>query len=540
MKLKPVLIPVFVVLAVAAVVAWAARSPVGRDLDRTLPVSSDEIVEAVRQVDQHFLSRWKSMTPAEPADELLILRRLSLSLDGTVPSLEEIRDFEADVDPDRLNRWTVRLLADTRFAEYLAERLARSFVGTEKGTFIIFRRDRFVGWLSDQLKENRPYNEIVVDLISEQGLWTGTPATNFITAALNDGDLDENKLAGRCVRAFLGQRINCAQCHDHPFEDWKQNQFEGLAAHFGQTRVSIVGVEDKQVQDGEPVEYKVEDREPSKRREVSPAVPFHPEWLPETGTRRHRLAVWITHPENRRFERTTVNRMWGLLFGKPYSDPVDDLPDPGDLKQPDLLDILGADFREHGYDLRRLFRVMAASQPFRLASSHACEDPDEFKRLKSQWAVFPLTRLRPEQVIGSMLQAASLKTIDQNSHLLVRAIRFFHENEFVEEYGDLGENELDERSGTIPQALLRMNGRLSQKAVEADLFSSSARIASMAGSDKLCLETTYLVCLSRRPTPAEQQYFLAQLHETTGKKRQKMVEDIFWSLLNSPEFSWDH
>ena len=284
-----------------------------------------DIAEAVKAVDQFLEEGWQKagVRPAPRADDLQILRRLTLSLCGTIPSLEEIREFESDAQPGRLDRWTVRLLADNRFADYFAERLARSFVGTEAGQPIIFRRDRFVDWLRQQLAQNTPYDALARRVISETGLWTDHPAANYITAAMADGQLDENKLAGRTVRAFLGQRIDCAQCHDHPFAEWKQGQFEGLAALFGQAHSSIVGVEDKPT-----LKFEVEDRKTRKKRIVEPAVPFHPEWMPATGTRRERLAAWVTHPENRRFERATANRIWGLLLGKPLHSPVDDLPDP--------------------------------------------------------------------------------------------------------------------------------------------------------------------------------------------------------------------
>ena len=534
MNLKSKIIPALVALLVTAIVFTAAQSSNKPRQETEASLSENDLANTVERVDQYFVTRWKTknLEPATPSDDLQILRRLSLALHGTTVSLEDIREFEADLGKDRLNRWTARMLSDTRFADYFAERLARSFVGTDVGPFIVFRRDRFVAWLSDQLKTNRRYDEIVQDMVAGQGIWTGKPATNFITATVNEGDIDENKLAGRSVRAFLGQRIDCAQCHDHPFDDWRQNDFEGLAAYFGGANLSLVGIEDKSNQT-----YTIEDRETLKKRKIKPAVPFHPEWIPSTGTRREKLAGWITHPENRRFERATVNRVWGLLFGVPYITPVDDLPDPGGE---DLLDLLGADFRNHDYDLQRLIEMIVASRPFRLASTHAATSESEFDVLKEEWAVFPLTRLRPEQVIGSMLQAASIKTIDQNSHLIVRLIRFIRENDFVKEYGDLGEDELDERSGTIPQALLRMNGKLLRELTEANPLNASGRIAMFAGNDLHCLETCYLVALTRRPTLAEREHFLPQLTGTKDKQRARIVEDILWSLLNSPEFSWNH
>jgi len=548
MKIKLLLLPLAVVVAVVGLVTWSARSP-EMSAAVSIPVngsdSPGELAAAVASVDRYFESIWKAeqLAPAQPADDLQILRRLSLSLHGTIPSLEMIRRFEADKGPDRIGRWTERMLADERFGDYFAERLGRSFVGVEGGAFIIFRRDRFIDWLAGQLNSNQPYDAIVRQMITDTGLWTGRPATNFITAAINEGEVDENKLAARCVRAFLGQRIDCAQCHDHPFDHWTQADFEGLAAHFGQTQQTMVGIEDKLISDKKPVEYKVEDRKTLEERIVQPTVPFNRECLPETGSRREKLAAWITHPKNRRFERAIVNRVWGYLFGKPHilDYPVDDLRDPGDTADPDLLDILGADFRKHDCDLRRLIRVIVSSQVFRLDSTHPADnedaDPAEVDRLFAVWAVFPLTRLRPEQIVSAMIQAGAIKTIDRHSHLFVRFQRFIRESDFVKEYGDLGENELDDRAGTLPQALLRMNGKLGNDILKVNPLTASGRIAAASGSDEKCLETCFLVCFTRRPTSEEKNLLQLQLK---GKQRQRAVEDIYWSLFNSLEFSWNH
>lgn len=564
MSIQRFWVPASVVLLVGFLVAWASQSP----LEKSPPDDSEQVQNLspiTHQVDEYFTQRWQTagIKPAEMLeneDELQVLRRLSLSLHGTIPSLEEIRRFEADPEPNRIARWAAAMLEDRRFADYFAERLARSFVGTEGGQFVVYRRDRFVRWLADQLHEHRPYDEIVRQMIQDKGLWTGNPATNFLTSAYNDKEFDENKLAGRTARAFLGQSMDCAQCHDHFFADWTQEQFQGLAAFYGQARLSLVGVNDQTEDKKGPIEYHYEKRTTGEDGEeiveqvkIDPAVPFGEEWLPSEGTRRDRLAAWMTHPENRRFERAIANRIWGLIFGEAFTAkhedddvevrPVDDMLDPEPYTSNfsgDALDILGRDFREHDYDLRRMILAIVTSKPFRLSSNHPAETLEEYKLHENAWAVFPLTRLRPEQVVGSMLQAASIKTIDQNSHLLVRTIRFFREQDFVKRYGDLGADELQERSGTIAQALLRMNGKLSQELSDANLFSAAGRIAATASSDESCLETLYLVCLTRRPTEAEAEVFLPQLQGTRKKQRERAVEDIVWPMFNSEEFSWNH
>ena len=139
-----------------------------------------------------------------------------------------------------------------------------------------------------------------------------------------------------------------------------------------------------------------------------------------------------------------------------------------------------------------------------------------------------------------MLQASSIKTIDQNSHWVRRAIRFFQELNFVKEYGDLGDDELGEHSGTIPQALLRMNGEFAKDRSEGGPFSAPGRIAAIAPTDDECLDLCFLVCLTRHPTRDERTQLLPQLERTTGDARKNAVEDIFWTLYNSAEFNWGH
>lgn len=543
-------LPVLVVVGIVALVISAVRLPVmGKPHAREAGAPASELQTTVDQINTIFAEKWRAagIRPAELASELQIFRRLSLALHGSIPSLEEIREFETDRREDRLAHWTRRILADSRYSDYFAERLARSYVGKEDGQFVIFRRDRFLEWLSGHLKRRTPYDHLVREMIADTGLMTGKPAVNFITAAFANDEIDENKLAGKTVRAFLGQRIDCAQCHDHPFDHWKQNEFEGLAAFYGQARQTIVGLEDKMQVDGKPVEFEVEDRKTREKRIVTPGVPFHPEWMPATGSRREQLAAWITHPENRRFERAIANRVWALMFGRAFIEPVDDLRDPPET--PDLLDVLGRDFREHGCDLTRLIQVIAASNPYRISSewderysnTPNADPEEELKRAEQEWASFPLIRLRPEQVIGSILQSSSIQTIDQNSQLFFRTLKLLRQAEFVREYGDLGENELQDRGGTIPQRLLLMNGKLASEAIAPSPINASARIAALAKTSEKQIEAAYLVCLTRRPTSEEQAWFASQLAGQTGKQpRQQAIEDLLWSLLNSTEFSWNH
>ena len=525
-----------------------------------------QLDSSVAALNAEFQRQWKlsGVKIAERADDLSILRRLSLSLFGTVPSLEDIRRFEADQQPHRIDRWVTGMLQDPRYSDYFAERLARSLVGVEGGPFIIFRRDRLTAWLAEQLRQDSSWSEMTKQLIAAEGLWTDSPSSNFITVARQDDEtINVNKLAGRSVRTFLGQRIDCAQCHDHPFDpQWKQHHFEGLAAFFCQTAVTVGGVTDRRTgEDDKAVVYKVLDpgAEEDEARIVPEAVPFHSEWLPSDGGLRHRLADWITHQENRRFERAIANRVWGYMFGKPLHDPVDDLPHPSDGEQ-DALDLMGQEFRRRGDRLSVLIRIIALSEPFQLSSESVASQESEYLAQEDAWSVFPLVRLRPEQVIGSLFQAGHVRTIDQNSNLVARLQKFGNVNDFMNEYGDMGDDELLQQVGTIPQALLRMNGRFSSELSKAELLTAAGQIIAFSPDDESIVENSYLACLARRPSDEERTCFLdllraaskantatekldaAPADSATSPKptREQIVQDLFWILFNSPEFSWNH
>ena len=530
------------------------------------PEASDDFRAAVAQLDVAMRLTWQEqgLEPAPPAPELTVVRRLSLALTGTIPSLEEIRQLERLPPNERVPWWIDHLLHDRRYADYFAERLARTVVGTEDGPFIIYRRRRLISWLSDQLLANRPYGETVHDLVAGKGLWTDNPGTNFITVTFENERKEPNheRLGGRVARAFLGFRLDCAECHDHPFEHWKQTDFHGLAAFFGQTHQGFTGIYDG------AGEHMMEDKTTGKKTiQIAPAVPFRQDLLPKDGPRREQLARWITDVRpaqvevyhtnafalaagalatrvcqdhdnlayNQHFARATVQRTWALLFGRPMLDNIESLFTVEN--SPRALLMLERDFAQHRYDLGRLIRVIAASEAFQLDSRADHEITDDHER---SFAIFPLSRLRPEQVVGSVQQAATLRTINQDSHLLVRAARATGEKEFVQRYGDTGEDEFAGRGGTIPQRLLLMNGNLVKEKTKDELLNAANQIASMAPNDAAAVETAYLVVLTRRPSAEEAKHFIKRLDNVKGKERAWRLEDLYWTLINSTEFSWNH
>lgn len=522
---------------------WRPAEVAAPGLSSVRSSTPDDFSSVVEKVDRAFRDQWQAthVEPVEPASDLLVARRLSLALTGTVPSLEEIRALEKIPEADRQSWWLEYLFADRRSADYLAERFARAYVGVEVGPFLVYRRNRMVSWLSDEFFANRRYDQLARELIAAKGVWTTQPAANFITVTIDQNDKkrgpDEIKLAARVTRAFLGVRIDCVQCHDDKFGDrWKQEDFHRLAAFFAEAEVALGGVRDKN-----GVIYEARMKGERDAEVLTAKVPFAENLYPASsaGTPRERLAAWVTHPENTAFARATVNRVWALMFNRPLIDAVDDLPLDGPF--PAGMEILAADLVAHDFNLRRLIRVIAASEAFQLESRAADPESPVSDLQSQQWAVFPLTRMRPEQMAAGITQSASLAAIDADSHVIRRFANFGDRTNFVKRYGDLGEDEFGEAAGTIPQRLLMMNGKVVRdRTSQNPVLNAATRIGMLAPDDQSAIETAFLATLSRRPSDAERSHFSDLLNATKGKRRSAAMEDLYWALLNSTEFSWNH
>lgn len=485
----------------------------------------------------------QGLQPAEPADWLTVCRRLSFSLVGSGMSLEEIRHLERLPESVRVSQHLRQLLSDARFHHYWAERWARFLVGTEGGEFVVYRRRRFRVWLAKQLAANRRYDQIARDLITAEGLWTDRPEVNFLTATFdsNDGQPDPIRLAARTSRVFLGLRIDCLQCHDDFLGNVNlgsrqqpraglQSDFHQLAAFY--TSASTSGLQG--VKEASQADYQYKYLYDDEEVDVQPAVPFQSHLLPDEGTPRYRLATWITHPDNKQAARAAVSHVWGLMFGRPAGESVDNLP----LDEPSqpIMQALADDFVQHGYDLRRLICLIAFSSAYRVDSRASFEVTPEHERY---FAVFPLVRLRPEQVAGSVIQACRIKKIDRESSLIVQLQTLAGTNDFVGQYGDRGEGELASDNVTITQRLLMMNGDMLGEVTEYNpILNATAHIDMFAERDELAVVIVYLCALNRYPTEEELTHFTQRF--AGAEERSEAIEDLFWILLNSSEFAWNH
>ncbi|TWU67597.1 DUF1549 domain-containing protein [Crateriforma conspicua] len=506
-----------------------------------LPADLRDVVVQLNQARANRLADL-DLESADVADWTTICRRLSLSLVGTGMSMQEIRQLQSLPESERTARHLRNLLSSTRHHDYWAERYTRFLVGAEEGPFLVFRRRRFRHWLADQFASNRRYDGIVRDLITAEGLWTDRPEVNFYTVTYDSGDdgPDPIRLAARTSRVFLGLRIDCLQCHDDflgnvslgDADDLRfgtQQDFHQLAAFFTAARSNGL----QGVRNG-PVDYQYKYLDSDQEESVPAAVPFGEAWMPESGNPRRRLATWLTSSENRQAARSAVSHVWALLFGRARGESVDNLPldEPMDAETKILVD----DFIANGFDLRRLIAAIVMSDEFRVdsrAGFHVTARHD------AAGAVFPLVRLRPEQIAGSVIQSSRVHTIDRDSSFLVQLQKFGGTNDFLKRYGDRGEDEFADDATTISQRLVMLNGKLVDESVDYNpVLNASAHVLMFSGEDDEIVRNAYWCVLNRPPDQEEIDHFVARLDATDY--RRGAIEDLFWTLLNSSEFAWNH
>ncbi|MBL9130915.1 MAG: DUF1553 domain-containing protein, partial [Verrucomicrobiaceae bacterium] len=235
-----------------------------------------------------------------------------------------------------------------------------------------------------------------------------------------------------------------------------------------------------------------------------------------------------------------VNRMWALLFNRPLVSPVDDIPLNGPF--PPGMEKLAEDLIAHDFDLHRLIRVITSTRAFQLSSQGAEYDHPVSAEAEKAWAAFPVTRLRPEQMAGSVIQAASLTTLDSDAHVLFRIKRDIDVGNFVKRYGDTGEDDFEDGGGTIPQRLLLMNGNMVSDNTSSNPFlNAGTRIAMLSPDHKKAVESAYLAIFTRLPSPEESGHFEGLLASArSNNARNNVMSDLYWTLMNATEFSWNH
>lgn len=492
------------------------------------------------------LSRFQ--IPASPlSSDAEFLRRVCLDLTGTLPPPGRVREFIASRDPRKRTKLIDALLDSPEYVDYWTFRFGRLFrvaagaVGGAEHAYTYWR------WVWENIAQNNSYREIALERLAAQGY--GGPSRHFLSYG------EEAKAADIMpeeVRVFLGRRLDCAQCHDHPYEQWSQDQFWGLASFFGQiSRTEWTGFgasvlfddpAGRQPDFGESAET-VKVIHPRRKHLVKPAFLNGQAIASEgIGHPRREFARWVTeHPY---FAETLVNRMWGYLFGRGLVDPVDDFRSTNPPTHPDLLKALAEDCRRNGYDLKQVLRRITRSRTYQLAST-----PSESNRQDTlNYSHFIPKPLEAEVLLDAISQVTGVPEIFENGQggqapPGTRAIQLevpdIYPSDFLQMYGRPNLLQIPEikASPSLNQALHMLVGKtytekISRKGGRLD------RLIQEDASHGEVIQELYLAALSRFPSSLELAELESTLRNSSDKRR--AWEDLMWSLITSREFAFNH
>ncbi|MEZ5401059.1 MAG: DUF1549 and DUF1553 domain-containing protein [Bryobacteraceae bacterium] len=489
-------------------------------------------------IDKHVHAKLKRLKilPSALAGDEEFLRRAYFDLIGIPPSPEEVKAFLADRSAARTKRAAAidRLLERPEFVNQWAVKWSdllqvnRLKLG-DKGVWA------FREWIRESLSDNKPYDRMVRELLTARGSTHRNPPANFFRFT------KEPKVAMETTtQLFLGVRMVCAQCHDHPFEQWTQNQYYNLTAFFGKMAVKSGDNPDEQIVYDKREEFDI--LHPKDAR-VMPAkflydvrdVDLHEEALRES------LADWVTSKDNRLFAKSLVNRFWSYFFSRGIIDPVDDIRASNPPTNPALLDALTADFIAHGFDLKQLIRTIANSRTYQL--SYAANEWNESDEIN--YSRFLPRRLSSEQMFDAVHLAAGSKPklsgVPEDSLAQDIPDPTIASGGFLDVFGRPERQtscECERRADvSLVQALSLLNGGTIADAI-ADPEGRISKLVTRGASERELIEEIYLATLGRRPDAGELDRGLTYIGKgaAAGQGRAARAQDLMWALFNSNAF----
>lgn len=494
--------------------------------------------------------REDKVTPTKPATDEQFIRRLYLDLVGKLPSAKEIREFVDNPDSHKRSQLIDKLLDSDDFARHRA-RFWRDVIqsrATAMMVFVVVPRQRALEvWLFEQFKAKRSWSAISRDLIQAEGdLMIQEPLKNGQTGFLlchiqMDGPVERTN---DTARVFLGINLQCAQCHDHPDDIWKRNQFHEMTAFFGRTgerirnrSATMMGLDFVVSLGGRPFgEYSMPSQDDPKQTTV-----MHPRFLtgeePGKGlsdkARREALANYVTSKENYYFAAAFVNRLWGELIGQPFVQPVDNLGPLQPAIYSDVLVRLSASFRASDHDIRALYRTILNSQAYQ-RQLRMGETPREHMHFSGTYP----TRLRPDAQWEALVCAVGFVpgfAMIPGAPRRGPGGRVPPLREIFRDLFDFDPSiNPDEVEATVPQALMLMNNEVINNRMKATGDTSLARLLKEHSDDAEAIQKLYLQALGRKPTDREVQ--VCRTHIQKIGDRNTAFEDLLWTLVNSTEF----
>ena len=480
-------------------------------------------------IDTHVAAKLKKLniTPSQPCDDATYLRRVHLDLIGTLPTASEARRFLADKSKNKRQRLVDALLKRPEFADYWALKWAdllrvdRQKLG-HKGAYNYYR------WIRDSFAKNKPYDQFARELIAAEGPLADAPAGHLYKVISKPGDL-----AATVSQVFLGIRIECAQCHHHPFDRWSQTDYFGMQAYF--TQASF-----KNTPRGAMLtaSRKTKTKHPRSGQSIfaHPLGTSNPIASPE-GDRRRLLAKWMTSPENPWFAKNLVNRVWANLLGRGIIHPVDDVRQTNPPTNPQLLDALAADFIKHKFDFRHLLRRITSSRTYQLASSTNAtnaKDEQNFSRMLFK-------RPDAEVLLDAVCQVTGVPEKFKGHPPGYRAIQLWDSHVphyFLKLFGrPVRATACECERGGSP-SVAQVLHVLNSPQIQAKLSHKGGRIAKLEArirDDGKLIDELYLTCYSRFPSKKERKAMTAYFKENAHSRR-RAAEDLVWSMMNTVEF----
>ena len=475
--------------------------------------------------------------PSPVVDDATFLRRVSLDLTGQIPTPDAVLAFLADPAPSRQKRSKIidRLIASPAYVDHWTVKWgdllqsSRKYLG-DKGVYA------FREWIHDSIAANKPYDRMVRELLTARGSSYDEPAANFFRVTR-----DAKPTMEKTTQVFLGVRMVCAQCHDHPFERWTQNQYYQMAAFF-----SAVGLR-AGYEVGEEIVF--DQRAGYDMKHPKDGHVVRPEFLiasngpvavPADDSRRDALARWIVSRDNPFFAKAIANRVWSYFFGKGIIDPVDDIRASNPPSNPALLDALTKDVLDHNFDLQYLMRTIANSRAYQTSievNEWNAGDRDNFSH------AFP-RRLSAEQLMDAVSAAAGARPnfpdVPEDTEAAQLVDPHIGKEGFLDVFGrPLRESacECERRTDfSLPQALNLINGSTISDAV-ADPKGRVAGLVLSGKPDAAMVDNLYLASLGRPPSAEERE---RGVHYLAGGARATRAQDLLWALLNSKGFLYIH
>ena len=494
------------------------------------PARGDDAAALSELIDRHIQTRLdaEGVQRLPIADDAEFLRRAYLDLHGVVPAEVQAAEFLGRRDTEKRDELIQELLDSSRFGEHLAD-VWRKYLISPLANEQRLQTERFAAWMAERFNNNDGWDRIVHDLLTATGKMDENPAVTYLIEGRNP--LGVTDLTDLTSRYFLGVRLNCAQCHDHPFVAWKQQDYWGMAAFFSQIQtpgrpklVHMAGVQD------DPKLTLTVLRDADMLEGFQPRPPTFlggDAWDGDAGTP-HRMVLsrWMTSRENPYFARAAVNRLWWHFFGRGIVNPVDDMHSGNVPSHPELLELLSQRFAESGFDLKFLCRAIMNSRTYQ-QTSRPGKQADKEAELFARMSVKVLT---PEQLYDSLVAILGppAKSPGINTRLGPR-------NEFCQFFAGNGDPDPVRYERGIPHVLRLMNSsQFAGRSVDA----LASRVALPGRSSEENLDKLFLAILARRPTTAEQE--LASDHLKRSATTAEAYRQLAWTLVMSSEFSLNH